>query len=82
MYRHILLVIVIGWLSFDEKIQACNFDCGKLKACISLDGVENDCRGFLGCYEECPTGSVTPEPQGYLVGFSKCLICLISISYI
>ena len=62
MYLHILVVIV--FLAFDAKIQACNFDCGKLKACISLDGVENDCRGFLGCYEECPTGSVTPVPPG------------------
>ena len=62
MYLSTFLLLV--WLAFAAKIQACSFDCGELDACISPDGVEADCTGFVGCHEKCPSGSIALPKQG------------------
>ena len=56
--------LVLAWMAFDAETQACSVDCGKLHACVPPDGLGADCKGFQGCHEKCPPGSISLEKNG------------------
>jgi hypothetical protein len=61
--------VVLAWLSFATKSQACTIRCGDLKTCIAPGGLGAGCEGFLGCHETCPLDNDQPKTLGNSIDF-------------